>query len=130
MQSIAEKPIESLSNGLKDVAAKNPLEGLDTSDLNKFRPTVPFEKDEGTLDYLTAIGSLMSGISGATDNAAASWMNYLQNILQGTIALLPLLASVFKIARTCFASCKHSTNLRTKVLSKIFKRSANFKSIF
>ena len=97
MQSIAEKPIESLSNGLKDVAAKNPLEGLDTSDLNKFRPTVPFEKDQTTLDYLTTIGSLMGNISGATDNATAAWLNYFQNILQGTIALLPLLASLFSI---------------------------------
>lgn len=97
MQSIAEKPIERLSDGLKDVAAKNPLEGLDTSDLDKFRPTVPFEKDESTLDYLTTIGSLMGNISGATDNATAAWLNYFQSILQGTIALLPLLASVFEI---------------------------------
>ena len=97
IQNIAEKPIESLSNGLKDVAAKNPLEGLDTSDLDKFRPTVPFEKDETTLDYLTTIGSLMGNISGATDNATAAWLNYFQNILQGTIALLPLLASLFSI---------------------------------
>lgn len=97
MQSIAEKPIERLSNGLKDVAAKNPLEGLDTSDLNKFRPTVPFEKDQTTLDYLTTIDSLMGNISGATDNATAAWLNYFQNILQGTIALLPLLASLFSI---------------------------------
>ena len=97
MQSIAEKPIERLSDGLKDVAAKNPLEGLDTSELNKFRPTVPFEKDESTLDYLTTIGSLMGNISGATDNATAAWLNYFQSILQGTIALLPLLASVFEI---------------------------------
>lgn len=97
MQSIAEKPIERLSNGLEDVAAKNPLEGLDTSDLNKFRPTVPFEKDQTTLDYLTTIGSLMGNISGATDNATAAWLNYFQNILQGTIALLPLLASLFSI---------------------------------
>lgn len=109
MQSIADKPIERLSDGLKDIAKKNPLEGMDTSDLDKFRNVetshlnpfmnleMPFQEDEGTLDYLTAIGSLMSGISGATDNAAASWMNYFQNILQGTIALLPLLASVFEI---------------------------------
>lgn len=97
MQSIAEKPIERLSDGLKDVAAKNPLEGLDTSDLNKFRPKVPFEKDESTLDYLTTIGSLMGNISGVTDNATAAWLNYFQSILQGTVALLPLLASLFSI---------------------------------
>lgn len=109
MQSIAEKPIERLSDGLKDIAKKNPLEGMDTSDLDKFRNVdtsrlnpfsnleMPFQKDEETLDYLTVIGSLMGNIQGATDNATAAWLNYFQSILQGTIALLPLLASVFEI---------------------------------
>ena len=109
LQSIAETPIERLSDGLKDIAKKNPLEGMDTSDLDKFRNVdtsrlnpfknleMPFQKDEETLDYLTVIGSLMGNIQGATDNATAAWMNYFQSILQGTIALLPLLASVFEI---------------------------------
>ena len=109
LQSIAEKPIERLSDGLKNIAKKNPLEGMDTSDLDKFRNVdtsrlnpfknleMPFQKDEETLDYLTAIGSLMGNIQGATDNATAAWMNYFASILQGTVALLPLLASVFQI---------------------------------
>lgn len=82
----------------KPTQLANPLENLDTRDLDKFRTTdTLFQKDESTLDYLTAIGSLMGSISGATDNATASWLNYFSNILAGTTALLPLLASVFKI---------------------------------
>lgn len=75
----------------------NPLEGLDTSDLDKFRGVEIFQKDDSTLTYLTAIGTLMGGISGATDNAAAAWFNYLSSMLSGIVALLPLLASVFQI---------------------------------
>ena len=109
LQSIAEKPIERLSDGLKDIAKKNPLEGMYTSDPDKSSNVdssflayfknleMPFQKDDETLDYLTTIGSLMGNISGATDNATAAWLNYFQNILQGTIALLPLLASLFSI---------------------------------
>lgn len=89
MDLLSSKPIH--------IAAKNPLEGLDTSDLDPFRDTEVFQKDNSTLDYLATIGSLMGNISGATDNATASWLNYFSNILAGTTALLPLLASVFKI---------------------------------
>lgn len=80
------------------IEAKNPLEGLDTSDLDKFRTTdTLFPKDNSTLDYLTTIGSLMNNIAGATNNSTAAWMNYFSSILAGTTALLPLLASVFEI---------------------------------
>ena len=90
MDLLSSKPIQ--------IAAKNPLEGLDTSDLDKFRTTdTLFQKDESTLDYLTAIGSLMNNIAGATNNSTAAWMNYFSSILTGTAALLPLLASVFHI---------------------------------
>lgn len=90
MDLLSSKPIK--------MEAKNPLEGMDTSDLDKFRTTdTLFQKDESTLDYLTAIGSLMNNIAGATNNSTAAWMNYFSSILTGTTALLPLLASVFKI---------------------------------
>ena len=39
----------------------------------------------------------MNNIAGATNNSTAAWMNYFSSILSGTVALLPLLASVFKI---------------------------------
>ena len=98
MMRLRAKKMDLLPSGMKNVKAKNPLEGMDTSDLDKFRTTdTLFQKDESTLDYLTAIGSLMSNISGATTNATSAWMNYFASILQGTVALLPLLASVFKI---------------------------------
>ena len=98
MMRLRAQKMDLLPSGMKNVKAKNPLEGMDTSDLDKFRTTdTLFQKDESTLDYLTAIGSLMSNISGATTNATSAWMNYFASILQGTVALLPLLASVFKI---------------------------------
>ena len=98
MMRLRAKKMDLLPSGMKNVKAKNPLEGMDTSDLDKFRTTdTLFQKDESTLDYLTAIGALMSNISGATTNATSAWMNYFASILQGTVALLPLLASVFKI---------------------------------
>ena len=98
MMRLRAQKMDLLPSGMKNVKAKNPLEGMDTSDLDKFRTTdTLFQKDESTLDYLTAIGALMSNISGATTNATSAWMNYFASILQGTVALLPLLASVFKI---------------------------------
>lgn len=97
MMQLRASKIDLLSSKPIQTEAKNPLEGLDTSDLDPFRDTEVFKKDDSTLDYLTTIGSLMGNITGATDNATAAWMNYFQSILQGTIALLPLLASVFKI---------------------------------
>lgn len=98
MMRLRAQKMDLLPSGMKNVKAKNTLEGMDTSDLDKFRTTdTLFQKDESTLDYLTAIGSLMSNISGATTNATSAWMNYFASILQGTVALLPLLASVFKI---------------------------------
>lgn len=91
MELIQSKPT-------KPTQLANPLENLDTRDLDKFRTTdTLFQKDESTLDYLTAIGSLMNNIAGATNNSTAAWMNYFSSILTGTAALLPLLASVFKI---------------------------------
>ena len=97
MMQLRASKMDLLSSKPIQIEAKNPLEGLDTSDLDPFRDTEVFKKDDSTLDYLTTIGSLMGNITGATDNATAAWMNYFQSILQGTIALLPLLASVFKI---------------------------------
>lgn len=98
MMRLRAQKMDLLPSGMKNVKAKNPLEGMDTSDLDKFRTTdTLFQKDESTLDYLTTIGSLMGNISGVTDNATAAWLNYFQSILQGTVALLPLLASLFSI---------------------------------
>ena len=98
MMRLRAQKMDRLPSGMSGGKAKNPLEGMDTSDLNPFRQIEsPIKKDEATLDYLTTIGSLLGNISGATDNATAAWMNYFSSILQGTVALLPLLASVFKI---------------------------------
>ena len=95
MMQLRASKMDLLSSKSIQIEAKNPLEGLDTSDLDKFRGV--FKTDNSTLDYLSTIGSLMNNIAGATNNSTAAWMNYFQSILQGTIALLPLLASVFKI---------------------------------
>ena len=98
MMQLRAIKMDLLSNKSIQIEAKNPLEGMDTSDLDKFRTTdTLFPKDESTLDYLTAIGSLMNNIAGATNNSTAAWMNYFSSILTGTTALLPLLASVFRI---------------------------------
>ena len=97
MMQLRASKIDLLSSKPIQTEAKNPLEGLDTSDLDPFRDTEVFKKDDSTLDYLSTIGSLMNNIAGATDNSTAAWMNYFSSILTGTAALLPLLASVFKI---------------------------------
>ena len=97
MMQLRASKMDLLSSKSIKIEAKNPLEGLDTSDLDPFRGTEIFEKDNSTLDYLTTIGSLMNNIAGATNNSTAAWMNYFSSILSGTAALLPLLASVFEI---------------------------------
>lgn len=97
MMQLRASKMDLLSSKPIQIEAKNQLEGLDTSDLDPFRDTEVFKKDNSTLDYLTTIGSLMGNISGATDNATAAWINYFSSILTGTAALLPLLASVFEI---------------------------------
>lgn len=97
MMQLRASKMDLLSSEPIKIENKNPLEGLDTSDLDSFRDTEVFKKDNSTLDYLTTIGSLMGNISGATDNATAAWINYFSSILTGTAALLPLLASVFEI---------------------------------
>lgn len=97
MMQLRASKMDLLSSKPIQIEAKNPLEGLDTSDLDPFRGTEIFEKDDSTLDYLSTIGSLMNNIAGATNNSTAAWMNYFSSILSGTAALLPLLASVFKI---------------------------------
>ena len=97
MMQLRASKMDLLSSKSIQIEAKNPLEGLDTSDLDKYKEEPIFKKDGSTLDYLNTIGSLMNNIAGATNNSTAAWMNYFQSILQGTIALLPLLASVFKI---------------------------------
>lgn len=97
MMQLRASKMDLLSSEPIKIENKNPLEGLDTSDLDPFRDTEVFKKDNSTLDYLTTIGSLMGNISGATDNATAAWINYFSSILTGTAALLPLLASVFEI---------------------------------
>lgn len=97
MMQLRASKMDLLSSKPIQIEAKNPLEGLDTSDLDPFRGTEIFEKDDSTLDYLSTIGSLMNNIAGATNNSTAAWMNYFSSILSGTAALLPLLASVFEI---------------------------------
>ena len=97
MMQLRASKMDLLSSKSIQIEAKNPLEGLDTSALDKYKEETIFKKDGSTLDYLSTIGSLMNNIAGATNNSTAAWMNYFQSILQGTVALLPLLASVFKI---------------------------------
>ena len=97
MMQLRASKMDLLFSKSIQIEAKNPLEGLDTSDLDPFRDTEVFKKDNSTLDYLSTIGSLMNNIAGATNNSTAAWMNYFSSILSGTVALLPLLASVFKI---------------------------------
>ena len=97
MMQLRASKMDLLSSKSIQIEAKNPLEGLDTSDLDKYKEETIFKKDGSTLDYLSTIGSLMNNIAGATNNSTAAWMNYFSSILSGTVALLPLLASVFKI---------------------------------
>ena len=97
MMQLRASKMDLLSSKPIQIEAKNPLEGLDTSDLDKYKEETIFKKDGSTLDYLSTIGSLMNNIAGATNNSTAAWMNYFSSILTGTAALLPLLASVFEI---------------------------------
>ena len=97
MMQLRASKMDLLSSKSIQIEAKNPLEGLDTSALDKYKEEPIFKKDGSTLDYLSTIGSLMNNIAGATNNSTAAWMNYFSSILSGTVALLPLLASVFKI---------------------------------
>ena len=97
MMQLRASKMDLLSSKSIQIEAKNPLEGLDTSDLDKYNEETIFKKDGSTLDYLSTIGSLMNNIAGATNNSTAAWMNYFSSILSGTAALLPLLASVFEI---------------------------------
>ena len=97
MMQLRASKMDLLSSEPIKIDNKNPLEGLDTSDLDPFRDTEVFKKDNSTLDYLSTIGSLMNNIAGATNNSTAAWINYFSSILTGTAALLPLLASVFEI---------------------------------
>lgn len=97
MMQLRASKMNLLSSKSIQIEAKNPLEGLDTSDLDKYKEETIFKKDGSTLDYLSTIGSLMNNIAGATNNSTAAWMNYFSSILSGTAALLPLLASVFEI---------------------------------
>ena len=97
MMQLRASKMNLLSSKSIQIEAKNPLEGLDTSALDKYKEETIFKKDGSTLDYLSTIGSLMNNIAGATNNSTAAWMNYFTSILQGTVALLPLLASVFEI---------------------------------
>lgn len=97
MMQLRASKMDLLSSKSIQIEAKNPLEGLDTSDLDKYKEETIFKKDGSTLDYLSTIGSLMNNIAGATNNSTAAWMNYFSSILSGTAALLPLLASVFEI---------------------------------
>ena len=97
MMQLRASKMDLLSSEPIKIEAKNPLEGLDTSDLDKYKEETIFKKDGSTLDYLSTIGSLMNNIAGATNNSTAAWMNYFSSILSGTAALLPLLTSVFEI---------------------------------
>ena len=97
MMQLRASKMDLLSSKSIQIEAKNPLEGLDTSALDKYKEEPIFKKDGSTLDYLSTIGSLMNNIAGATNNSTAAWMNYFSSILSGTAALLPLLASVFEI---------------------------------
>ena len=97
MMQLRASKMDLLSSKPIQIEAKNPLEGLDTSALDKYKEEPIFKKDGSTLDYLSTIGSLMNNIAGATNNSTAAWMNYFSSILSGTAALLPLLASVFEI---------------------------------
>ena len=97
MMQLRASKMDLLSSEPIKIEAKNPLEGLDTSDLDKYKEEIIFKKDGSTLDYLSTIGSLMNNIAGATNNSTAAWMNYFSSILSGTAALLPLLTSVFEI---------------------------------
>ena len=78
----------------------NPLEGLDTRDLDKYRKSDPIkliETDNSALDYISTMASLVGNISGATDNATASWLQYSANIISSVGAMLPAMASLFGI---------------------------------
>ena len=78
----------------------NPLEGLDTRDLDKYRKSDPIkliETDNSALDYINTMATLVGNISGATDNATASWLQYSANIISSVGAMLPAMASLFGI---------------------------------
>ena len=78
----------------------NPLEGLDTRDLDKYRKSDPIkliETDNSALDYINTMATLVGNISGATDNATASWLQYSANIISSIGAMLPAMASLFGI---------------------------------
>lgn len=80
--------------------SQSPLGGLDTKDLDKFREIKPvslIETDTSALDYISTMAALVGNISGATNNATASWLQYSANIISSIGAMLPAMASLFGI---------------------------------
>lgn len=79
-------PSDILDEKIYDKAVKS------TNSKNKL-----FEVDNSALDYLTAMGSLMGSFSGLADNAGAAWLQYTANLISSVGAMLPALASLFRI---------------------------------
>lgn len=80
--------------------SQSQLGGLDTKDLDKFREIKPvslIDTDASALDYMNTMASLVGNISGATNNATASWLQYSANIISSIGAMLPAMASLFGI---------------------------------
>ena len=97
MMQLRAAKMELLSGGSLTAGSNN---ALDTSDLNAFRNIEPasiVKVDTATLDYINTMATLVNNISGATDNATASWLQYSANIISGVAAMLPAMASLFGI---------------------------------
>ena len=97
MMQLRAAKMELLSGGSLTAGSNN---ALDTSDLNAFRNIEPasiVKVDTATLDYINTMATLVNNISGATDNATASWLQYSANIISSVASMLPAMASLFGI---------------------------------
>lgn len=74
-----------------------PLTNVNTKDLDKFRTITLIDTDTSALDYMNTMATLVGNISGATNNATASWLQYSANIISSIGAMLPAMASLFGI---------------------------------
>ena len=61
------------------------------------KPASIVKVDTATLDYINTMATLVNNISGATDNATASWLQYSANIISSVASMLPAMASLFGI---------------------------------
>lgn len=68
-----------------------------TAKINNGKKQELINMDDDALNYLSSIQSIMSGIAGATDNAAAAWLSYASTVMSGLAAMIPMVATLITL---------------------------------